>query len=152
MNASELNDRLGLAFNRMDCLYRDLALEAGLPQSVFWILYMLWCSPVALTSAQLVQYGGLPKQTVSSALSHIRQKGYISQKSPRSPVSLSETGCQFCNRLLTGVREMEFAALETMGEDKAVRLVALLEDYVRIFGNLETARQKPACERRNVHE
>ncbi|WP_289221335.1 MarR family winged helix-turn-helix transcriptional regulator, partial [Faecalibaculum rodentium] len=115
MQTARLNDRLSLSSNAMDRIYRQLALQAGMSDSVFWTLCLLRNSPVPLTSAQLVQYGGLPKQTVSSALAAMRRDGYVVQEHTRGPISLSGHGRSVCSAIFSQVQDIEYRVLEAMG-------------------------------------
>ncbi|WP_276923583.1 MarR family winged helix-turn-helix transcriptional regulator [Faecalibaculum rodentium] len=138
MQTARLNDRLSLSSNAMDRIYRQLALQAGMSDSVFWTLCLLRNSPVPLTSAQLVQYGGLPKQTVSSALAAMRRDGYVVQKHTRGPISLSGHGRSICcSAIFSQVQDTEYRVLEAMGAEKAESFVALFEEYAALFGQLE---------------
>lgn len=127
MQTARLNDRLSLSSNAMDRIYRQLALQAGMSDSVFWTLCLLRNSPVPLTSAQLVQYGGLPKQTVSSALAAMRRDGYVVQEHTRGPISLSGHGRSVCSAIFSQVQDIEYRVLEAMGGEKAESFVALFE-------------------------
>lgn len=119
MQTARLNDRLSLSSNAMDRIYRQLALQAGMSDSVFWTLCLLRNSPVPLTSAQLVQYGGLPKQTVSSALAAMRRDGYVVQEHTRGPISLSGHGRSVCSAIFSQVQDIEYRVLEAMGGRKS---------------------------------
>lgn len=137
MQTARLNDRLSLSSNAMDRIYRQLALQAGMSDSVFWTLCLLRNSPVPLTSAQLVQYGGLPKQTVSSALAAMRRDGYVVQEHTRGPISLSGHGRSVCSAIFSQVQDIEYRVLEAMGGEKEESFVALFEEYAALFGQLE---------------
>ncbi len=119
MQTARLNDRLSLSSNAMDRIYRQPALQAGMSDSVFWALCLLRNSPVPLTSAQLVQYGGLPKQTVSSALAAMRRDGYVVQEHTRGPISLSGHGRSVCSAIFSQVLDTEYRVLEAMGGRKS---------------------------------
>ncbi|WP_305177659.1 MarR family winged helix-turn-helix transcriptional regulator [Faecalibaculum rodentium] len=119
MQTARLNDRLSLSSNAMDRIYRQPALQAGMSDSVFWALCLLRNSPVPLTSAQLVQYGGLPKQTVSSALAAMRRDGYVVQEHTRGPISLSGHGRSVCSAIFSQVQDTEYRVLEAMGGRKS---------------------------------
>lgn len=137
MQTARLNDRLSLSSNAMDRIYRQPALQAGMSNSVFRTLCLLWNSPVPLASAQLVQYGGLPKQTVSSGLAAMRRDGYVVQEHTRGPISLSGHGRSVCSAIFSQVQDTEYRVLEAMGGVKAESFVALFEEYAALSGQLE---------------
>lgn len=137
MNTKKLNDELNRSVNTINRVYRKLAQKAGISDSIFWTLYILWTSQEPLTSAQIIQAVDLPKQTLSSALSQIRKQALVTQTTSRAPLVLTEKGRQYCRDIYGPVVSLEEEILQQMGEENARSFVRLCSLYASLFQEKE---------------
>lgn len=130
------------SYKEQDILYHDYARHAGLPDSVFWILYCLAEQDRPCTQRELCSAWSFPPQTVNSSLKAMEARGVIvlecvpgNRKNKR--IRLTEAGEELTRRVISPLMQAErdsFAALEPQELEALLTLtrkyVALLREHV----------------------
>lgn len=118
------------AYNRIyketDQLYHQLAKHFGLPDSAFWILYILACSDQPLTQSELVSALCLSKQTIHSALKNLEQGGFIrlSGGGRNKHLHLTSSGLELTQTAIRPVIQMEERAFLGLDQPSCEELLA----------------------------
>lgn len=119
-----------------DELYRRLARRFGLPESAFWILYVLEMTRRPITQAEISSYLSLSKQTINSGLKQLEQEGRIRLSGGpgrRKYLRLTPEGQALAERTVRTVLELEERAfLGLTGEERA-GLLALERRYLLLL-------------------
>lgn len=121
-------------FKQNDDLYRNLADQFGISDSVFWILYCIREQrDCPITQKQLCESFYMSKQTINSALKSLERSGYITLtpgKDRRSKfLVLTDTGTELARRTVDQVLELEQLAIASMGQENMEQLLVLFRCY-----------------------
>ena len=141
-------------YREQDQLYRTAARAVGLSEGAFWLLYTLREAGRPLTQSHICAAGGLPKQTVHSALKKLTQAGCLSMeegKDRRSKlVRLSPAGEALAAETVDRVLAAESAALDGMDAGEREQFLALLRRYTALLERYMPGTTEEAKE--NFHE
>ena len=75
LSAKSLIEQENRQYNETNALYHAAAVQFGLSDTAFWILYALYSSAVPLTQVQMCAEWCLPKQTLNSAVRSMVEQG-----------------------------------------------------------------------------
>ena len=128
----EQNIELNRLYKKQTELYHAAALQCGLSDAAFWILYSLCESDDIYTQNALSETWSLPKQTVNSAISSLVRSGYICLRPIASArnskaVVLTDEGMELCRHTVIPILEAEERALSRMSDEER-RLFLSLSD------------------------
>ncbi len=116
-----------------DNVYREIAKTMGLPESSFWILYMLRTDYTEPVQSEICLCLYEPKQTVNSALKKMETEGYLDlvpgNDRRSKKILLTEKGIRLCERTVDKIIEMELQALEELSEDEQEQFLSLFQKY-----------------------
>ena len=122
--------RFNSVYNDSNRTYHRLALSLGLPDSAFYILYLIRTGDRLYTQSEICEVMCLSKQTVNSALKNLSASGYIefvysdgNKKNKR--LKLTEAGTRFCETNVDKVITLELDALSKFSEDELDLLISL---------------------------
>lgn len=116
----------------MDELYHQIAVQCGLSDSAFWILYSICETDKILTQNVLTELLSLSKQTINSAIANLCRDGYIileqipSSKNSKS-IQLTEKGKNLCNEKIFPVMQTEEKAYEDFTDEEIQTFISLYE-------------------------
>ena len=77
LSAKSLIEQENRQYNETNALYHAAAVQFGLSDTAFWILYALYSSAVPLTQVQMCAEWCLPKQTLNSAVRSMVEQGLL---------------------------------------------------------------------------
>lgn len=123
-------------FNRIDGqierLYHDAAVKMGLPDSAFWILYVLITCGPELLQTELTDITGLRKTTVNSALKKMEREGDLKllPGSGRNVwAALTEQGRRLAEDTVCRLVALENRIYESWSPEEQAMLIRLNRDY-----------------------
>ena len=77
LSAKSLIEQENRQYNETNALYHAAAVQFGLSDTAFWILYALYSSAAPLTQVQMCAEWCLPKQTLDSAVRSMVEQGLL---------------------------------------------------------------------------
>ncbi len=116
-----------------DALYHKISLSFSLTDSALNILYIIYYSGKSAELREIVQYSGLQKQTVNSALRNLEEKGIITLESVNrksKSASLTPKGTALCEKSVKKLIEWEDSALASFSESELSLFLSLMEKYL----------------------
>lgn len=125
-------------YNETNLLYHGIAAQFGLSDTVFWVLYSLYCDDVPQTQAQMSAGWCLPKQTLNSAVRGMVTQGLVlltpapGCKHGKN-LSLSEAGRALAEKTVAQVIRAEESAMYRMGLERARQNLALGQEYLQLL-------------------
>lgn len=141
--------RFNQVVDNVQRLYHEMALSAGLSDSCFQTMYMLYetggCRQKDISDAS-----GLPKQTIHSAVKQLMANGCVAAEKGHGRdvmLYLTEKGWQLARETVEETIRCENAALAAMSEQDQVELIRLHEEYYHL---LEKTYQQ-SKEKSNAH-
>ena len=144
MNETNLKELLQLETSTWD-IYGLAAGKLHITENELWILLEIFETDPPLCQADIARHLHLPVQTINSALSKMKKKGWLElisiKNSSRSKgVVLTEQGAK---ELSTSIRKIQYAeqsALDSLGEENARIMLACIRQYnARLKEEMETA-------------
>jgi len=121
-------------FHENDSIYHDIALSCGIPDKLYWILYILYYSDAPISQSELCSEWFYSKQTVNSTVSAMVRKGWaILETVPgtrnRKNIVLTESGREFCTRVIGETQEIERAAFSRIADEDRRLFLSLFRTY-----------------------
>lgn len=127
------------SFNRVvdnvQRLYHEMALEAGIPDSCFHVLYTLYGTG-SCRQKDICDVSGLPKQTIHSAVKQLIAGEYITAEKAGGRdvlLSLTEAGWQLARQTVEKTIRCENAVLAAMSEADQAELIRLHEKFYHLL-------------------
>lgn len=135
---AELLGELNKKFKELDAIYHSLALQFGISDTSFWILYILSETDEAITQYDLCNEWNYSKQTVNSAISSLEKAGYVVKKETfdsrnRKILVLTSKGNEFIKKTIGSVKAAELNALMGLTKDECAELLRLNDKYLQLF-------------------
>ena len=124
-------------YNETNALYHATAARFGLSDTVFWVLYSLYCTKPQ-TQAQLNADWCLPKQTLNSAVRGMLDKGLL-ELTPAPGcrhgklLHLTPAGRALAEATVAQVIRAEHSAMCRMGLERARQNLALGQEYLQFL-------------------
>ena len=122
--------RFNAIYNDTNRTYHKLALNLGLPDSAFWILYLIRSGEKLYTQSEICEVMCLSRQTVNSALKSLSSSGYIELvysdgNKKNKHLKLTEAGKNFCETSVDKVIGLELSALSKFTAEELKLLLTL---------------------------
>lgn len=139
-NASILLERFNRSWKGIDRVYHEIARRSGLSDCAFWMLYVLREAGAAMPQNELSQIWLYSRQTVSSTLRQLEERGlitvgYASGSRREKQVDLTEDGARFAQTHIDPVMEMEKRALTALSEQERDAMLALIDRYTHLLNH-----------------
>ncbi len=120
---------------RLNQLYHNMSLRCGLSDAAHCILYAIYGASRPYTQQDLCQDWSYSKQTVHSAVTLLRQRGYVvlrplPQSRNQKAVELTEEGRRFCQSAVVPLRQAEILALARLTSEERRLFLSLYRRQV----------------------
>jgi len=133
-----LQERLNVLnrqFKAVDAIYRNAANYFGIPESAFWILYIV-SDGEQYTQYDLCSTWFYSKQTINSAISKLVAEGFITLESKmdarnRKIIKLTTKGKRIIASTINRVKDAEVRAFESMDEGDRTEFIRLFGKYLQ---------------------
>lgn len=118
--------------NENDGIYHNIAHSYGLSDSVYWILYILYNSEMAVSQTELCNKWFYSKQTVNSSIVAMEKKNWVILKTipgtrNRKNIILTQAGRDFCTKVIGETEEIEQTAFSRIAESDRALLISLFK-------------------------
>lgn len=118
---------------KKDSLYRSFAVQFGLSETSFWILYVLRSNFALMTQRDLCAYLSQPKQSINTGLKKLAELSYIelsNGEDKRSKyITLTQKGKDFAKETIDLVIEAERKALTGLSKEEQNKMFDLFHQY-----------------------
>ncbi len=136
MEAKRFFYDFGRAIYHMDALYDDFAKKSGVAPTLLWILYALNDGSTH-TQREICADWELPKSTVNTAMTELKQKGFVELKPIKGKrremtVNLTESGRQYADNVLAEIYEKEAEAFGKL-DAEALKIPQMLDRIVDLL-------------------
>lgn len=123
MNIESVVSQLEQQWKERDAAYHSVAVKYGLPDTGFWILYILSTSEASYTQQDLCRKSSWAKQTINTAVSGLIKRGLIQLENipgtrNQKQIVLTETGRDFINHCMLPFVEKEISAYRTLNDEE----------------------------------
>lgn len=113
-----------------DGIYHDIAQSYQLPDSVYWILYILYNYDEPVSQVDLCSQWAYSKQTINSSIASMIKKEWITLEAlpgmkNRKRIVLTEAGREFCEQVIGETRKIEEAAFSRISEEERELFLSL---------------------------
>ena len=130
---------LGRLYKEQDNIYRNAAINAGISDSMHWILYIVCGTNEPITQNRLAEEWFYPKQTINSAVQKLVKLGLVELvkipgKRNEKTVSLTDEGKKFCERFIHPLIKAEKDAFLQLNEQERSLFLQIFRqqnDYIR---------------------
>lgn len=125
--------RLNHLFSELNYVFHQLSLSQGLSDSASAILYTLWDNEGSCPLTQILEYTGIPKQTINSALRKLEHDGILfleKSEGRKKTVCLTEAGIALAKSTVGRVIEAENALLDSWSEEERDQYLMLTQRYL----------------------
>ena len=136
LSAKSLIEQKNRQYNETNALYHAAAVQFGLSDTAFWILYALYSSAAPLTQVQMCAEWCLPKQTLNSAVRSMVEQGLLvltpapGGKRAKN-LNLTESGRALAEKTIARVVRAEAAAICRMGLERMETDLAIRQGYLQ---------------------
>ncbi len=139
MDITEWCKQYNQIYNEYSELYHALALNCGISDSQYWLIYTVYTSKSIVTQNDLAKLLGSPKQTINSAVSRLLSRNYVkleqcSGAGNLKSVELTEQGRRFCEKYIDPVLKAEEKAMSKFSD---FELKAFLQLSVKRLENIK---------------
>ena len=138
LSAKSLIEQENRQYNETNALYHAAAVQFGLSDTAFWILYALYSSAAPLTQVQMCAEWCLPKQTLNSAVRSMVEQGLL-------VLTPAPGGKRAKNLMKTDVKDTEHGYEITMnlpGVKKEDVKAALKDGYLTISATSDSKKEE----------
>jgi DNA-binding MarR family transcriptional regulator len=134
-NVKEKMMEINQLCNEVDGLYHSIALDNGLSDNTFWILYILASSEEPIIQADLCSNWFFSKQTVNSSVTSMVKKGWVTLESApgtrnKKNIVLTDDGRKFCTAAIGSTIEMECSAFSKFSEKDREAFISLFRRWM----------------------
>lgn len=132
--------RFNTLWKAQDDIWQEAARNSGLPETAFWIIYILTIENKAeLTQAELCDTWFIPRQTCNSAVKKLEGKGLISLTTHKGAgnikyLSLTENGVSFASKYITPLTNADISSFSSFTDEERELLLSLMQrqlDYLK---------------------
>lgn len=125
-------------YNETNLLYHGIAVQFGLSDTVFWVLYALYSDDAPQTQAQMSAGFCLPKQTLNSAVRGMVEQGLVMlTPAPGCKhgklLGLTEAGRTLAEKTVAQVIRAEETAMQNMGLERARQYISMGQEYTQLL-------------------
>lgn len=124
---------------QIDRCYHAAAVKAGLPDSEFWVLYVLTTNGPAILQTELTSIMGMSKTTVNSALKKMEREGFLTLTpcgGRKTRVRLTEKGDRLAEETACHLVALENRIYESWSPEEQAMLIQLNRDYADKLADL----------------
>ena len=119
-------------------VYRDAARELNIPESEFWVWYTLVALPGDFTQQDICALWSLPKQTVNTAIAHMRLRRFayleaVPRTRNRKIIRLTPEGRKFGELLVHPISQSEERAFARTDPEKLRMVTEVFGAYIDII-------------------
>lgn len=117
-------------WNESDGIYHDIAQSYGLPDSIYWILYILYSFDEPVSQVDLCNNWSYSKQTVNSSITSMMKKGLIILEvipgtRNKKRIVLTDAGQQLCDKVIGETQMIEQTAFSKISEKERDFFISL---------------------------
>lgn len=133
----------GEAIRKYNCLYREtdnfyhtIALQSGISDSAFWILYTICEYGNGCLQRDICNVSSVSKQTIHSSIRKLEQEGYLYLKPGKGRdkhILLTEAGEWLVEEKIAPIIRMENEVMADLGKEESDRLLTLMEKYLKLL-------------------
>ena len=119
-------------------IYRDAAKLLDISESEFWVWYTLIAMDGEYTQQDICNMWSLPKQTVNTAIAHMRRRKYaylekVPGRRTHKRIRLTEEGMHYGARVIEMVAQAEERALVRVTPEEFSRVTTVFGKYIDTF-------------------
>ena len=149
-NAKDCLTEIAGQEKKFDALYREAAVNFGLPDCSMWVLYFVISSEAPVTQQDLIEKMMFPKQTINSAVMKLAKEGLLELRiipgtRNRKTILLTERGKDLAQKTVARMLNAELRAVEAMGTER-------MEQFVSLYTALSGAIRKEFVSEGLCHE
>lgn len=129
------NRSLDRLYRKSDQLYHDIALDCGISETGYWLMYAIYVHDGAVSVRDVAEECCYPKQTISSALRTLESRGLVetsflegSRKAKR--VSFTQAGRAFVAEKIVPASRAERRAFNVLTQGEQTEMLRLVDKYV----------------------
>ncbi|MDO4942961.1 MAG: MarR family transcriptional regulator [Lachnospiraceae bacterium] len=122
-------------YKELDKLYHRIALEIGLSDSAFFILYSIAEFGNGCLQKDIAEHYFISRKTINSSIKNLEAQGYIELKKGNRRdmhLYLTQTGQKFVNENIVPVFELENSVFEEFSKEECQQFIQLTEKYVML--------------------
>lgn len=122
-------------YKEMDEIYHRIALELGLSDSAFFIMYSIAEFGDGCLQKDIAEQYFISKKTINSSIKNLEAKGYIVlEKGNRRDMHIhfTQAGQEFADKKIAPVFELENSVFEEFPEEECQKLLQLTRKYVML--------------------
>ena len=123
-------------YREMDEIYHNAALQRGLSDSAFCILYAICEWGDGCRQKDISRSVCLSKQTIHSSIRRLEEEGYLTFRSGKGRsrhIYLTSTGRQLVEEKIFPLIRAENEVFDMMSEEEGRELLRLSEKYMELF-------------------
>ena len=131
---SELKEFNSL-YKELDELYHRIALEIGLSDSAFFIMYSIAEFGNGCLQKDIAKHYFISRKTINSSIKNLEAQGYIELKKGKRRdmhIYLTQTGQKFVNEKIVPVFELENSVFEEFPKEECQQFIQLTKKYVTL--------------------
>lgn len=137
-NAAELLEQFNRSWKELDRAYHEIARRSGLSDCAFWILYALKDADTAMPQNDLSQVWMYSRQTVSSTLRQLEDRGlvtvrYATGSRRDKEIALTDEGARFADTHVVPAMAAEKQALTALDDDERNAWIDGMNHYVEML-------------------
>ena len=132
-------EKINSTINKIEALYGEMGKKYGLNYNALMVLYSI-DGIEKCTQKQIADMWHLPKSTVHSIFRDFEKKGYViiepdDKNKKEEIIVFTEEGKEYKNRVLSEIKEIEYAVIEAIGEDVTNQLLSSNEAFYKALKN-----------------
>ncbi len=129
--------KLDLMIQDVNYTYEQYARVMGINNTAMYIFFLIYQSNT-ISQKDICEITKIPKQTVNTVVKEYQRKRFIEavpgkEDRRQKDLHLTQTGMEFCNKLLPPVIEAERRAFEHLSKSKQEQLLKLFDEYNQVF-------------------
>ncbi len=134
LKLKEQSEKLFNCHMEISGFYNDFAKSFGLTYAALKVLAIIYEIPDC-SQKIIIQYTYLPKQTVNAIIKNLNKKGIIAPLTELDPdkrnklIKLTKEGKTFVKNVITKAKEIEYKALDSLGEERRNLLISAVEQF-----------------------
>lgn len=120
-------------YKELNDLYHETALNAGLSESSFDILYSVFELGDGCLQSDIQKISFLPKQTINSSIHKLEKEGYISfsdGKGRSKHINLTPTGKLLIHEKIYPIVKCENNSFSSLNKDEQKLLLSMCKKYI----------------------
>lgn len=115
---------------KVEEIYHRVAVQLGIPDSTFWVLYCLTELDMTHTQNSIAEAMGVPKQTINSAINNLVKDEYIYLEQMAvarnsKSIHLTDKGKAYCQKTIQPIIDAEKRAANRLSEKEQEIYIAL---------------------------